>query len=358
MSHVARPIDVLVVGLGPAGASAARVAAEAGASVVAIDRKRLAGLPVQCAELVPAMIGGGSAALEAARRQPVHSMSTFVEEKPPHERAPFPGTMIDRVTFDAALVAQAERAGAECWLSMPLRGLEADGTATLADGSRLAPRVVIGADGPHSAVGRAVDRVVSEIAETRQMTVPLLEPFTATDIFLSARLPGGYAWLFPKCEVANLGLGVAPRWRERLKPLLDDLHAQLVRQGRVGREVLSWTGGAIPVSGPLDPVAQLGRACVLLAGDAAGLTNPITGAGINAAVLSGELAGAAAAGIAAGDASAATGYAEDIEDQFGASLARALTRRKALMTRYSRSQAPSVDDLQRAWIAFPEYWAA
>ena len=48
---------VLVVGLGPAGARAARAAAQAGARVLAIDRKRVAGQPVQCAEFVPAMIG-------------------------------------------------------------------------------------------------------------------------------------------------------------------------------------------------------------------------------------------------------------------------------------------------------------
>src|SRR5690606_38137653 len=49
--------DVLVLGLGPAGARAATEAARRGYRVLAIDRKREAGRPVQCAELVPALIG-------------------------------------------------------------------------------------------------------------------------------------------------------------------------------------------------------------------------------------------------------------------------------------------------------------
>ncbi len=51
------PIDVLVLGLGPAGACAAAQAALQGCTVIAIDRKKVAGRPVQCAEFVPAMIG-------------------------------------------------------------------------------------------------------------------------------------------------------------------------------------------------------------------------------------------------------------------------------------------------------------
>ena len=50
-------IDVLVVGLGPAGASAARAAVLAGASVIAVERRRAVGVPVQCAEFVPLPMG-------------------------------------------------------------------------------------------------------------------------------------------------------------------------------------------------------------------------------------------------------------------------------------------------------------
>ena len=349
--------DVLVVGLGPAGASAAAAAAARGARVIAIDRKRVAGEPVQCAEFVPALIGQQVPDLDRHRQQRIRAMTTFVEDEPPHLKEQFSGVMIDRRAFDAALVARAEQAGAEAWFGLSLRAIADDGTAQLSDGSRISARVIIGADGPRSAVGAAVGIENTVLAETRQMTVPLLAPFEETDIFLSHKLPGGYAWLFPKGEVANLGLGGDPGWRSHFKPLLDDLHGQLAAQGRVGRNVLGHTGGAIPSGGMLEPAAACGSAQVLLAGDAAGLTNPITGAGILSAVISGEMAGEAAAALVAGDAAAAGTYREDLADMFEISLARAVARREALMRIHAAHKAqPS--DLRRAWIAFPEYWAA
>lgn len=349
--------DVLVVGLGPAGASAAAAAAARGARVIAIDRKSVAGEPVQCAEFVPALIGQQIPDLDRHRQQRIRAMTTFVEDEPPHLKEQFSGVMIDRRAFDAAVVARAEQAGAQTWFGLSLRAIDAEGSARLSDGSRLSPRVIIGADGPRSAVGAAVGIENTVLAETRQMTVPLLAPFEETDIFLSHKLPGGYAWLFPKGDVANLGLGGDPRWRSRFKPLLDDLHAQLAAQGRVGRDVLGHTGGAIPSGGMLEPVAKLGPAHVLLAGDAAGLTNAITGAGILAAVLSGEMAGEAAAALAMGVTDTAAAYREDLTDMFEASLARAVARREALIQIYA-THKPAPSDLRRAWIAFPEYWAA
>lgn len=358
MNDNASEIDVLVVGLGPAGACAAASAAGAGARVLAIDRKREPGVPVQCAEFVPAMIGQEVSALARAHRQPIHAMSTFIESTAAHNSPHFRGAMIDRTAFDAALVEDAEAAGAQCWFGLTMRALEADGTAALSDGSRVRANVVIGADGPASAVGLAIGRVNAEVAETRQMTVPLLVPFTDTDIFLSAGLKGGYAWLFPKAGVANLGLGGDPAERHRFKPLLDDLHRQLASQGRIGSEALRYTGGAIPVGGMLDPVGRRGDVLVLLAGDAAGLTNPITGAGIASAVISGRMAGEAAERVVAGSSGAEHDYHDDLNDLFRASLDRALERRRELMQTYAGGGRPNHCNLQRAWIAYPEYWSA
>jgi geranylgeranyl reductase family protein len=353
----ARDFDVLVVGLGPAGASAAAAAARAGARVLAIDRKRAAGVPVQCAEFVPAMIGQEVAALAAAWRQPIRAMTTFVEAEQPDHKDHFPGVMIDRAEFDAALVGEAIAAGADCRLGLSLRALDTDGTARLSDGCDIAAGAIVGADGPHSPVGAAVGHRNAEVAESRQMTVPLCEPFAETDIFLTARLPGGYAWLFPKGCVANLGLGGAPAHKSRFKPLLDDLHRQLAAQGRVGAHALGHTGGAIPVGGLAGPIGTRGVVPVLLAGDAAGLANPVTGAGINPAVVSGRLAGEAAARAATGEAGAPGAYAEEITELFGPSLERALARRRALMQEFHEGREPAPADLRRAWIAFPEYWA-
>lgn len=337
--------DLLVVGLGPAGASAAAAAAERGCKTIAIDRKGEAGRPVQCAEFVPAMIGVDVREVAATTSQRIDSMATFVEEEAPDVKVHFPGHMLDRAAFDAALVRRAVEAGAEVRFSCALRRVDPSGIAELSDGRRLRPRILIGADGPRSRIGRAIGSVNSELVETRQITVPLCVRQATTDIFLSAGIPGGYGWLFPKGERANLGAGVAPPYKSRLRKIVAELHARLVRDGKVGEESHGLTGGLIPVGGMLPVSGTLGEVRVLLAGDAAGLANPVTGAGIAAAVQSGTLAGEAAA-IGAFDA-----YRLELEELFGAALDRALRRRRELL-----ASTPSRTALRRGWIAYPEYW--
>ena len=75
----------------------------------------------------------------------------------------------------------------------------------------------------------------------------MLEPHVATDIYLSNKMPGGYGWLFPKGDVANIGMGVYADQKELLKPALEDLHKRIAKTGQVGTEIIGYTGGAIPV---------------------------------------------------------------------------------------------------------------
>ena len=351
-------VDVAVIGLGPAGATAAAVAAAAGLGVLALERKKVPGEPVQCAEFVPAMLRHEMAGIDAVTRQAISHMRSFVEQQQPDDTPDFHGHMVDRERLDAQLIAQAIAAGARCEMGAPLAEISADGVIGTGDGRRYRPRLLIGADGPRSRVGQAISSRNLALVETRQITVPLLRPHDATDVFLRADIIGGYGWLFPKGDVANLGLGVVPEARARLKPLLDGLHRMLVDQGRVGDEVLKHTGGAIPVGGMIRCAGALRDVPVLLAGDAAGLTNPITGAGIPAAIQSGGMAAAAASAWLAGDDTALSGYEEDLEDLFRASLQRACLRRKELLARYARSERPDAAALRGSWIAYDAYWAA
>jgi len=335
--------DVLVLGLGPAGAAAAAEAARRGCKVIALDRKREPGLPVQCAEFVPVMVGMDVGGLAGSVRQRIEAMATFVEDDAADLKQNFPGHMLDRAAFDAALVAQAGRAGAQLRFASMVRKVTREGVVELGDGSALRARVIVGADGPRSRAGKAIGSVNTELVETRQISVALKKPYAATDIFLSAGIPGGYGWLFPKDDRANLGAGVSPRYKSRLKSIVGRLHSRLL--DRVGAEVLGLTGGAIPAGGMLKPWGELGDTLVLLAGDAAGLANPVTGAGIAAAVHSGRLAGEAAA------AGSAVEYEEELEDVFKAALERALRRRCELL-----AAVPGKAALRRGWIAYPEYW--
>ena len=350
--------DVVVVGLGPAGASAAAEAARRGCKIVAIDRKREPGRPVQCAEFVPAMIGTEAVDFAAAVRQPIDAMVTFVEDDTPDIKEHFPGYMLDRAAFDAALVSAAEQAGARCAFGAGVRSVSPDGRVELADERVIIAKVVVGADGPRSIVGRAIGLSNRQLVETRQITVPLRRSHQATDIFLSADIPGGYGWLFPKGDVANLGAGVDPAHRARLKSIVAGLHASLVEDGRIGPEILEMTGGPIPVGGMLRPWGTLGDSLVLLAGDAAGLANPVTGAGIAAAVQSGRLAGEAAASHVSGARTAGADYEEEIESVFKAALDRALRRRAELAALAGTGALPDKAALRRGWIAYPQYWVA
>ena len=350
--------DVLVVGLGPAGSRAAAIAAAAGLDVVALERRRAAGTPVQCAEFVPTPIERDVPGVRTVTEQKIARMLTFIGEKPPEESNDFHGLMIDRAAFDRMLARQAALSGAECRYGETVWSIDAEGVVQTTAGARLLPRVLIGADGPRSQVGAAIGQINRDIVETRQVTVPLVLPHDATDIFLRADYCGGYGWLFPKGAVANVGLGVSAEARRLLKPMLAALCDMLAEERRIGTKVFALTGGAIPVGGRLPSIGRLEDTTVLLAGDAAGLTNPVTGAGIASAVQSGALAGHAAADFLGGSTRALDDYEEELADIFDAALGRALRRRREVLACYADGGRPDARALSDGWIASPHYWAA
>lgn len=349
-------IDVLVVGMGPAGARAAAEAAAEGASVLGIDRKKRPGFPVQCAEFVPAMIDQELSGLDQVTRQRIDEMITFVEEGAGELKPEFHGRMVDRAAFDRLLVGRAYAAGADIRFDIRPIKITGDGCIILETGETIAPKFIIGADGPRSRIGKAIGIRNTEVVESRQITVPLLKAHQATDIFVSADIPGGYGWLFPRGDVANIGAGVRAEDRLRLKEIVETLHARLVDEGRVGAEISACTGGAIPVGGMLHPAGKLGDVPVLLAGDAAGLANPVTGGGITSAVISGGLAGTAAADWIAGDTEVIDDYVVELSALFKGSLDHAYHRRRELIDVFEAGRAPTPDQLRQGWISYPAYW--
>jgi len=350
-------VDVIVIGLGPAGARAAEAAARAGCDVIALERRAEPGLPVQCAEFVPSLIGQELDGIVVRSREGITSMATYVERDEPDNSPDFKGQIIDRDDFDRALVDRAKSVGADCRFGTRVVAVGGDGEVKTASGENFRSCVLIGADGPRSVLGAAIGARNVELVETRQIRVPLLKPFQATDVWLSSAYPGGYAWLFPKGDVANLGLGVAAPWKSVLKPELAKLHRALIAEGRVGAEILGHIGGAIPVNGVVGPVGQLREIPVMLAGDAAGLTHPISGAGIAAAVMSGHLAGEAAAAWQWQDKDALDDYRDELHCLFDRALRRASDRRHAVLRQFEVGDGPDASALRRSWIAYPEYWA-
>jgi len=349
-------VDVLVIGLGPAGGAAAVAAARAGLSVLAVERKTHVGVPVQCAEFIPLPLGKYAQG-EGVLVQRIAGMKNYLPSGA-IESAVFPGLMIDRAAFDQALASEAEAHGAELCLASRLLRLDVQRSIayiqTPAGEREVGYRLLIAADGPYSTVASQLGLAPLETVFTRQYTVPLLQPYADTDIWLSEEYPGGYAWLFPKGDCANLGVGADKNYTHDLKQPLDALHARLVEQGVVGQAILSLTGGLIPVGGLR---ARLVVENVLFVGDAAGLTHPITGAGIATALVSGEQAGQAAASfLLANEADALHEFEADIRDQFEVSLVRAVARRQWLNQHWHTAAASEDGVHRKGWIAFPEFF--
>jgi flavin-dependent dehydrogenase len=190
-----------------------------------------------------------------------------------------------RHAFDARLLGHALDAGAEDYTGHRVSALElAQNRLTLESGLTLAFKVLIGADGVQSPVakelfGRAFDP--DRVGFALEVEAPARPDQSRIRIdFAAARW--GYGWSFPKRGSTTVGLGGLhspnPDMKAHLAAYLDLLN----------------TGQDAKVKGHFLPFGEAksrpGRANVLLAGDAAGLVDPITGEGIGHAIHSGELA--------------------------------------------------------------------
>lgn len=339
-----------MVGAGPAGSSAARRAAEFGLSVIVIDKRVRIGEPVQCAEYIPAPLGAYAAGIGIKIQLVKDMVSAYeVDQIDTH---PSRGIIIDRAKFDRALSERAQRAGASIQTRTSLLALDqkcSSATVSAKRGSqKIEFKVLVAADGAKSRVAKLLRLQALAIIKTRQYTVELCDRTLSTNVWLSSQYPGGYAWLFPRGKYANIGVGFYTDTGHALKNTLDAFHQTQVNSGRVSSAIISRTGGAIPVDGIREPLTCEN---IVFAGDAAGLTHPISGAGIAAAVLSGELAGEAAALHAQTDCiKSLRDYEINIHDLFEVSLCRALQKRASLRRCWMEHRSLSTDLLKETWI--------
>jgi geranylgeranyl reductase family protein len=347
--------DILVVGAGPAGSSAALAAAGRGLDVLVVERRDTIGVPVQCAEFVPALLLGEIDLVQNVVVQSVSRMHTILPRGGVRVTRS-PGYMIRRDLFDQSLARVAQEKGArflvatramhgregEVLLRRKGEGIEKQVTA----------KVIVGADGPLSSVGRWIGSENRNLIPAVQWRVPLLNPMEHTEVHFDEAFYGGYGWLFPLGREANVGLGRKQRDEHdgRIGQVLERFVTRLAEQGKIGKEPLSTTAGWIPA----EPVREVTWGNVLLVGDAAGHTHPITGAGVSQAVVGGQMAGKWAARAAeTGDMSLLGSYEREWREVFAPVQQRAYGRRKALEDNWDRLEAA----VRQSWIAFPEYYA-
>lgn len=321
---MAERYDVVVIGLGPAGSRAALAAARAGARVLAVERKRRVGALPHCAEYVPAALALELSMPARSRVQAVAGMESRLAGDSRYLAGP--GWILDRQVFDHALAQEAAVAGAELWAGRAFAGRRGQHLLLRRGGEtvEVLAGAVVAADGAASPCARAFGLGAQAALPGVQVEVPLARPLERTVVFLDPAYRGGYAWLFPKGPVANLGLGCAPGAGPRAR--LESLRARLVDEGVIGAGALAHAAGAICVAGPRPPVG----AGLILCGDAAGLTHPLTGAGIPQALHSGLAAGEAAAVLAGGNPAAGEDYAHGLALRYGRYLARGLDARAEL----------------------------
>ena len=325
------PWDVLVVGAGPAGSTAARVAAERGARVLLVDAARfpryktcgggligasLRALPPEALAVLERRVDRVTFSLHGGPARSVRSTRPFL-------------AMVDRERFDQALVDAAVAEGVEFRDHVRVRSVEqrGDSVAVRTDAGELVASVVIGADGTSGVTGRHVGVRIARADLGLEVELADAGEDWARRVHLDwGRDPGTYGWVFPKDGHLTVGVIERKGRGEATRAYLDRFVAGL---GMADREVLRSSGHLTRWRRPGSPVRR-GR--VLVAGDAAGLLEPWSREGISFALRSGALAGEAAsrAGVEGSPALAAYEAAVvrelEPEQQAGAALLRVFER--------------------------------
>ena len=342
--------DAVVVGAGPAGSVAALVLARGGARVALVDKAefprdkacgdligpRGVGLLDELGVAVPDA-GQGADLLVVGPSGRRSRLPAF-----PGRAYPGHGVVVPRVLFDDALRAAAVAAGAEpvrARVSAADPGPDGRLRALIAsDGRRLEADAFIGADGALSPVARLAGMLDPDTGLwgfAIRAYVPAEVPLPLLVLLDAApwRIYPGYGWLFPgDSGQANVGIGVGLGTRRRQAPLRGDLArfcALLRSAGDLAPDAQPGpvTGGWLRMGGT-GTLPAAGN--VLLAGDAAGLINPLQGEGIGPAMVSARLA---AQSLLAGPGQAAAAYTEALATAFGGYLPGAAALQATLLRR-------------------------
>ena len=323
--------EILVVGGGPAGLAVAIAAAEQGCrSVAVVERKIRWGWPIQCAELVPKLLGQTVPLERDSIVQPVSGLQFHLGDRP-IGFLQAPAYVLERSRFEAALADRAAKLGVALWQPANVQAISGVGALVLQGTTQheLESRVIVAADGPYSLVRRVLSDEPMEFAFAIQHVLPLAQPSDVADLFLAPEYGTGYGWCFPRGNEANVGVAVAFSERAQLPELLTDLVARLIRAGKIaGAKPLRRTGGLIPAGGP---IARTVVGSFLLVGDAAGQVHPLSGAGLLTACACGRMAGEAAArAIAEGSFKPLEDYEPHWRDLYGGYFDRGLESRRRI----------------------------
>ncbi|BAJ51461.1 geranylgeranyl reductase [Candidatus Caldarchaeum subterraneum] len=296
--------DVVVVGGGPAGVSAAKAAAMNSVSVLLLEKHPTIMANKPCGEACSkeTLVTAG---VKPSPRIVMHEAYALVYSPSMIEvKIPQIGYNINKSFFIQEIAAQAAEYGADIHVREEVTGVVRENSKLLVKTNRdtYKAKVVIGADGYNSTVARSLG--VTERPEpipTVQyiMANCRLKNSDAVRFYLGNKIaPGGYAWIFPRTEkLAEVGIGV----RGAVAKDYLDAFVKLFSDELGNAKIIDYRGAPVPIGGAISESVFDGA---MLIGDAAGHVIPLTGAGIHSSVSAGLAAGkVAATAVQEGDTS-------------------------------------------------------
>lgn len=344
--------DLIVVGAGPAGSVTAETVAKAGYDVLVLERDSSCRSP--CAGYVSSTINVNAGMPDSPGIQSkIMRMRTYFPDLSFHD-FPLNGFVVDRPAFDMAVAAKAESAGAKVKWSTPMKDFTQHGVKFR--GGEADAQIIVGADGVFSRTASLLGLERQRVAVCAQYHLKGIEPLAGTsEIFFDADYaPGGYVWIYPTGEdSARVGLGITEAGTRSPHQYLDSFIGESPLAERLDGSKTEYVTGALPIGGLRN------RLCfnnVLLVGDSAGMADPVTGAGINSAMLAAEAAGNTILNALENDDLAVLGqYEVKVRRLLGRSIERSLLKRTGLDGCFTSNELLH-HQLPELWVTFREYW--
>ena len=308
--------NVIIIGAGPAGSSAAKILEDNGHEVLLLDREEFPRNKPCAGVLSPKIFSLVDEIPESVIERPLDGYRVFAPSgKVAESLFPEPGAIVRRDRFDDHLVGKLDKGPAQALVT----GIVDKGSHLEVKGGdwSLEAEYVIGADGANSIVKKhcgAADKSVA-VAAQYELKLPANEVQERVGNWFEVYyvLEYGYGWISPMKDGLKVGVGIL---KDHLKgSIMDTLDAftkmPIVREKVIGALIEGQEGHPIPMSGPLD---RLSGNRALLVGDAGGFVYPGTGEGVYYAIKTGRIAAEVISRVLAGeDSDLDTIYTEELE---------------------------------------------
>ena len=352
--------DVIIVGAGPAGSLAAFELASKGSKVLVLEKSEFPRYKTCGGGLTHKVLTEIPFDITQVIEKTVHSIRfslNFEEVYTRTSQAPLIYCTM-RSELDAFLLEKAIQAGARIQMNQHVVGISetSGGIVVSTKGTEFRSKLLIGADGASSIVARSyglMEHIVPGLAwESEIKTDPEFLSLFSNTVFLDwGTFPGGYGWAFPKKDHFSIGVGGPASLAKMMMSYYQKFLDHFLNSFDINpsfHQTLSHKSWPIPVR---TAKSSFHQGCVLIAGDAAGLTDPLTGEGIYYAVRSGKLAAEACFDYLLGKTNFLNDYTERVNEELMTELIEA-NKIKHLFNAFPLRIHCFVRDNDRAWSAF------